>query len=85
MLFLDHDLGGEVYVDTGREDTGSEVARWLSQHPEFIPNQVVLHSHNDGGVKNMYSLLKPHTKRVYIEPFMLTPYWKDIKKRRDNG
>lgn len=28
-LWLDHDLGGQVYVDSNREDTGMEVVRFL--------------------------------------------------------
>ena len=57
ILFLDHDLGNEIYVDTKDINTGSEVARWLNKHPEQMPGQVVLHSLNEYGRKNMKALL----------------------------
>jgi len=53
VLFLDHDLGGEIYVDINEENTGSTVARWLSENPSRIPESVYLHSLNEYGRKNM--------------------------------
>src|SRR4051812_41221725 len=34
-VHLDHDLGGETFVDCGRDDCGMEVVRWLclEAHP----------------------------------------------------
>lgn len=58
VLFLDHDLGGEVYVDSQREDCGMEVARWLVKNPQNI-NTIVLHSFNPIGKHNMYLALSP--------------------------
>lgn len=29
LICLDHDLGGQVMVDSSREDTGAEVARYI--------------------------------------------------------
>jgi len=57
VLFLDHDLGDEINVSTDREDTGSEVARWLSENPDKIPDIVILHSMNEDGRKNMKRLI----------------------------
>ena len=38
-LFLDHDLGGEIYVDSFRKEggTGYDVAVWLRAHPSSMP------------------------------------------------
>lgn len=58
VIFLDHDLGGEVYVDTNREDTGSEVARWINENPEKIYDAfVITHTFNSVGAKNITELL----------------------------
>lgn len=45
LVFLDHDLGGEVYVDSGRADCGMEVVRWIvGDRPEI--GRLVVHSMN---------------------------------------
>ena len=68
-LFLDHDLGGKFYVKSdGDEPTGWHVAKWLSEHPDRIPDAVILHSLNPNGRKNMKSLL-PNAEEV---PFAWT-------------
>ena len=51
LIFLDHDLGGEVFVNVANSNTGSEVARWISAHPVTCP--VVIHSLNPVGADNM--------------------------------
>lgn len=45
-LFLDHDLGNCVYVDTAVENTGSGVVRWMLEN---TPNcaRVFVHTLND--------------------------------------
>lgn len=46
-LWLDHDLGNETYVDSGREDCGMEVVRFLQQN-NYIGSieNIYVHSHN---------------------------------------
>lgn len=44
-LFLDHDLGGEQYVDSDREDCGMEVVRWMMENKVDV-GTVIVHSHN---------------------------------------
>lgn len=51
-LFLDHDLGGKVFVPSG-PGTGYAVACWLEENPEFIPSAVYLHSLNPSGRRMM--------------------------------
>jgi hypothetical protein len=36
IVSLDHDLGGEVFVDPDREDCGMEVVRWIVKHSPEI-------------------------------------------------
>lgn len=52
FLFLDHDLGGEVFV-TRIKNTGYEVAIWLEEHPERKPSTIYLHSLNPNGRMRM--------------------------------
>ena len=57
-LFLDHDLGGRVYVDSDDEEgTGMTVAKWLAKNKSDI-GTIVLHTWNPVGGQNMYSALK---------------------------
>lgn len=67
FIFLDHDLGGHVYVDSfnnEQELTGYTVAL---QIPNTINSdtKVVIHSHNPIGAVNMQSVL---TNAIYA-PF----------------
>ncbi|HON84207.1 MAG TPA: response regulator [Caldisericia bacterium] len=61
IVFLDHDLGEQVYIPSG-ENTGYEVAEWLRDNPEKQPKQIIIHSYNSIGARNMLSLLP---KAVY--------------------
>jgi CheY-like chemotaxis protein len=56
ILFLDHDLGGQQMVKSG-EDTGYEVAAWLSLNPTRKPPEIYLHSLNSCGRDNMRCVL----------------------------
>ncbi len=63
LIFLDHDLSGEVFVDVNRKDTGSEVARWISKNPDRIENcKVFIHSFNEEGANHMAGLIPNSTK-----------------------
>lgn len=70
FCFLDHDLGGEVYVDSNREDTGAEVARWISAKKPDI-NVVIVHTYNPEGAAIMTSVIKKAGyEHVEYFPFM---------------
>jgi len=56
-MFFDHDLGGAAYVKETEANTGSGVARWLKEHPERMPDNILVHSANDSGAKNIISLI----------------------------
>jgi CheY-like chemotaxis protein len=53
LVLLDHDLGGEIYCDSSREDCGMEVVRWLKrtggEHGAFI-----VHTMNPVAAAAMY-------------------------------
>jgi hypothetical protein len=56
-VHLDHDLGGEQFVDLSRDDCGMEVVRWLclEPRPHLRRTQFLVHSHNPmaGGMMAM--------------------------------
>jgi hypothetical protein len=47
-IHLDHDLGGEILVDTNRADSGMEVIRWLCKEPRphLRETRFFVHTHN---------------------------------------
>lgn len=53
LVLLDHDLGGETYCDSSREDCGMEVVRWIrkngGEHEAFI-----IHTMNEVAAASMY-------------------------------
>jgi CheY-like chemotaxis protein len=55
-VFLDHDLGGKVFVPPGPE-TGPEVAEWLRDHPYKKPAWIIIHSFNGEAASHMLSIL----------------------------
>jgi len=55
-LFLDHDLGGMVYVDSGEPNTGYQVAKIIPE-TENKNARIVIHSWNPEGAKNMMEAL----------------------------
>jgi len=53
-IFLDHDLGGEIFVDTENKNTGSEVARWMSDNwDRFTDSEIIIHSYNQPAARIM--------------------------------
>ena len=59
VIFLDHDLGGRVYVGTDEHNTGSTVAKWLAENPSKCSENIIIHSLNPAGRQNMKAIL-PH-------------------------
>jgi CheY-like chemotaxis protein len=57
VLFLDHDLGGQVYQESG-PGTGYEVAGFLEQNPDLMPPNIVIHSLNFPGAEKMAQALR---------------------------
>jgi len=53
FLFLDHDLGDEVFVDSNRVDCGMEVVRFLENNHKDI-KKIYLHSCNDPARRTMF-------------------------------
>lgn len=66
-VFLDHDLGGESLVESG-QGTGYEVACWLEQNPDKIPDIVVIHSMNPNGAERMAWAIGNSGHIVFMAP-----------------
>jgi CheY-like chemotaxis protein len=77
VVCLDHDLGGQTYVQSmGKEETGYLVAVWLANNPDRQPRNIILHSLNPAGRENMKGVL-PEAK---IIPFV----WNHTWERKDD-
>lgn len=81
FLFLDHDLGGEIYVDTDREDCGMEVVRWLMSNDKKI-DHIIIHSFNSDAAKEMLKLRKNYKKTFYM-PFKQNAFNDVVKSIQD--
>ena len=82
MLFLDHDLGGKVHVDSfSNEKTGYTVAKWLSKHPDWIPKHVFIHSLNSIGALNIQNRISGSL----ITPFAWLPEVMPTFEKRVNN
>lgn len=57
IVCLDHDLGGEIYVNSEREDTGMGVVRWIVANRPAI-TMVIVHSLNTDGSQQMVEALQ---------------------------
>lgn len=70
VVFLDHDLGGRVLVDSHDENTGAEVARFMAR--KGIQITTIVHSHNPVGVLYLRTLM-PDAKFV--------PFGEELRER----
>ena len=70
-VHLDHDLGGERYVDLGREDCGMEVVRWLclESRPHLLSTRFYIHSHNANAATIMVAQMSVAGYQVEFRPF----------------
>jgi hypothetical protein len=70
LVMLDHDLGDKTFVDSGREDCGYEVVRWIikNENPNYFP-LIIVHSWNIVAGNNMVNDLWRAGFRVHFIPF----------------
>jgi hypothetical protein len=57
FIFLDHDLGGRVYVDSQDPNVGTRIAEFIQAHEEFKDAEVYFHTQNIVGAYAMKVLL----------------------------
>ena len=71
LICLDHDLDGEVYVNSLDPNTGYQVTVWMSKNKHVnIDTPVVIHSYNPVGASNMFTALActNHKGKVVRQP-----------------
>jgi hypothetical protein len=70
-VHLDHDLGGEQFVDVARDDCGMAVVRWLAfePRPHLRRARFFVHSHNGVAAMVMTLQLKGLGLAVSSRPF----------------
>ncbi len=70
-IHLDHDLGGEIYVDIARDDCGMEVVRrlCLEPYPHLKSSRIILHSHNHVAATIMLMNLNAAGYNAVARPF----------------
>lgn len=68
IVFLDHDLGGEIFVDTSNHNTGTTVARWISENKPSV-DMFVVHSFNHPAAKGMLSIISSVGYKCVCAPF----------------
>jgi CheY-like chemotaxis protein len=84
LVLLDHDLGGEIFCDSSREDCGMEVVRWLKRnggsHGAFI-----IHTMNPVAGAAMYLDLKAIGFQVVQASFGTVDFYQNINHFLDAG
>ena len=70
-IHLDHDLGGEQFVDVARDDCGMAVVRWIAfePRPHLKRAKFLVHSHNGVAAYVMMLQLKGLGLRASARPF----------------
>jgi hypothetical protein len=74
-VHLDHDLGGETYVDHDRDDCGMAVVRWLCEAPRdhLQGTRFIIHTHNENAACAMALHLEVTGYHVKRRPFSRQP------------
>ena len=74
-VHLDHDLGGESFVDHDRDDCGMAVVRWLCEapRPHLKSSVFVIHTHNADAALAMMFQLQSMGYIVQERPFGAPP------------
>jgi len=70
-VHLDHDLGGERYVDVNRDDCGMAVVRWLCDRPResLLDARFFIHSYNFVAASLMVECLLRNGYAAECRPF----------------
>jgi hypothetical protein len=61
LFLLDHDLDGQVYVDSEKENTGYQLAKWLARKENIFQKRIIAHTMNITGAQNIQAIL-PHAE-----------------------
>lgn len=68
-LFLDHDLGGEVFVDSRHPNCGMEVVRYIEKYLPRVKEGIVVHTWNIPAGIEMADRLRRAGYKCFRLPF----------------
>jgi CheY-like chemotaxis protein len=69
IIFFDHDLGGQQFVESTDINTGYQVAKYLVKH-KYYCEQAIIHSCNPAGAENIRALIEGQVaKKTFVIPF----------------
>jgi len=73
IVSLDHDLGGNTFVNAARDDCGTEVVRWLEKQDakDYSHVRFIVHSWNLKAAAKMATRMYNAGYRVMLCPFGL--------------
>jgi CheY-like chemotaxis protein len=83
LVLLDHDLGGEIYCDSSREDCGMEVVRWLKKNGGPHDTYIV-HTMNATAAAAMYIDLSALGYRVAQAEFGSPEFYQHVYRFLEN-
>lgn len=79
VVFLDHDLGQRIFVDSREPDTGYQFAVWLRENDEkFTERTYIVHSLNNVGAGMIMGVLAD-VKEMYRIPFDMRRFEETIQ------
>ena len=70
VIFLDHDLGGEIMVDSNDPNTGYQLAKWIKEQGLTF-DQIIIHTCNPIGGDNIQKEVQGCSKNITRMPFPL--------------
>lgn len=69
VMFLDHDLGGQIFVNSDDDNTGSAFSRWLPADDAKYHPTIIIHSYNPDGTEYMRQTLVDKGYTAHKIPF----------------
>ena len=76
-VHLDHDLGGQHFVDMNQVDCGMEIIRWMCKEPRSHLNHTLFFVHTHNSVAGLLMVLQMRTSGYKAE---FRPFGFDIAK-----
>jgi hypothetical protein len=76
ILWLDHDLGGKIWEDSFKEDTGYHFVKWMVDNELQKKALIYIHSMNPVGANLMLNYLKDNGYDGSCIPFNLIKFEK---------
>lgn len=71
VVFLDHDLGQEIFVNSNEENTGYQFAKWMVKNDkDYKQRTIIIHSANPVGAENINNVLGGFANIIPITSFV---------------